>query len=268
MSPVDYTRGVTLITGASSGLGAEFARQIAARGGSLALVARRGDRLDALAAELRDHHRVDVETIALDLIQSDAVSELSAEMTRRGLDVHSLINNAGFATHGPFATADPARIHREIALNINALVALSRSYLPELARHGDGVLINVASTAAYQPVPMMAIYGATKAFVLNFSEALWHETRASGLRVLALSPGATKTEFFDVVGSESARVGRYQTPTEVVRLALTTLDRKAPPPSVISGRANRASAMLSRLVSRRVLVSTIGRIMNTSHARA
>ena len=114
----------------------------------------------------------------------------------------------------------------------------------------------------------MAVYSATKAFVLSFTEALWHETRGSGLRVLALSPGATRTEFFDVVGSENARVGRMQTAQQVVDLALTTLDRRNAPPSVISGTGNRVSAALSRLLSRRLLVNTTGRVMAAAEARA
>ncbi|MBN9629762.1 MAG: SDR family NAD(P)-dependent oxidoreductase, partial [Actinobacteria bacterium] len=165
------------------------------------LVARRADRLDALAGRLRAEHGIAVTTIPLDLAAADAAATLRADTDRLGLDVHTLVNNAGFATHGRFEVADPDRIRSEIALNVATLVALSRAYIPDLVRHGDGALVNIASTAAYQPVPSMAVYSATKAFVLSFTEALWHETRASGLRVLALSPGATRTEFFDVVGS-------------------------------------------------------------------
>lgn len=268
MSPVDYRRGVALITGASSGLGEEFARRLAARGADLALVARRADRLDALAGRLRAEHGIAVTTIPLDLAAAGAAATLREETDRLGLDVHTLVNNAGFATHGRFEVADPDRIRSEIALNVATLVALSRAYIPDLVRHGDGALVNIASTAAYQPVPSMAVYSATKAFVLSFTEALWHETRGSGLRVLALSPGATRTEFFDVVGSENARVGRMQTAQQVVDLALTTLDRRNAPPSVISGTGNRVSAALSRLLSRRLLVNTTGRVMAAAEARA
>ncbi len=264
MPPIDYSHRAAIITGASSGLGAEFARQLAARGADLVLVARRADRLDALAAELRATHHVAVTPIALDLSAPDAATRLRTEVDRLGIDVHTVINNAGFGTYGQFVDADGERLHEEIQLNVAALVDLSHAFFPALTAHGDGALINVASTAAYQPIPSMAVYGATKAFVLNFTEALWHEARPTGLRVLALSPGATKTEFFDVVGTEDAKAGSFQTATEVVALALATLDKRNPPPSVVSGRGNRFNISAMRFVSRRMLVNVVGRMMAPS----
>ena len=261
MPPIDYSRGAAVITGASSGLGAEFARQLATRGADLVLVARRSDRLEVLAAELRAAHRVAVTPIALDLSIRGAATDLAGRLDELGIDVHTLVNNAGFGMYGPFATADADRLTEQVQLNVAALVDLSRVFFPSLAAHGDGALINVASTAAYQPVPSMAVYGATKAFVLSFTEALWNEAKPTGLRVLALSPGATRTEFFDVVGTEQARSGSYKTPEEVVGLALSTLDRRNPPPSVVSGRVNRLNIVAMRLVSRRLLVNLVGRVM-------
>lgn len=256
---IDHRGTTALVTGASSGLGEEFARQLAARGADLILVARRLDRLEALASDLHARYTVTVTPIARDLSAPDAASELAADLASRGMSVDTLVNNAGFATRNRFVDEDPARIAQEVDLNVGVLVDLTRALLPQLLERGRGALINIASTAAYQPVPMMAVYGATKAFVLSFTEALWYEAKGSGLTVLALSPGATKTEFFDVAG-EDARVGNFQTAEEVVRLALTTLDRRDPPPSVMSGTANRLTAFSSKFLSRRALANLTGRI--------
>jgi short-subunit dehydrogenase len=257
--PIDYRGRTALITGASSGLGEEFARQLSSRGADLVLVARRLGRLDALAAELRTAHGITVTTLDRDLSAPGAASALAAELTSRGLDIHTLVNNAGFATRNRFENEDPARIAQEIDLNVGALVDLTRAFYPNLLTHADGALVNIASTGAYQPVPLMAVYGATKAFVLSFTEALWFEAKGTGLKVLALSPGATKTEFF-VVAGEEAKVGNFQTPTQVVGLALSTLDRRNPPPSVVSGVGNRLTAGATKLLSRRGLVNLTGSI--------
>lgn len=257
--PIDYRGRTALITGASSGLGEEFARQLAARGANLVLVARRLDRLDALADELRTSHGITATSLECDLAAPGAAQALAAELSSRGLDVHTLINNAGFATHNRFENEEPARIAQEIDLNVRALVDITRAFYPTLLTHGDGALVNIASTAAYQPVPLMAVYAATKAFVLSFTEALWFEAKGNGLKVLAVSPGATKTEFFDVAG-EDARVGSLQTPVQVVRLALATLDRRNPPPSVVSGSGNRLTTEATKLLTRRGLVNLTGAI--------
>ncbi|CAO1651005.1 SDR family oxidoreductase [Salinibacterium sp. NG22] len=256
---ISYTGTTVLVTGASSGLGEEFARQLAARGADLVLVARRIDRLEQLATELRASHGVNVTPIERDLSTPDAASTLAAELTERGIPVHSLVNNAGFATRNRFEDEEPARIDQEIALNVGALVALTRQFYPQLRSHDAGVLINVASTAGYQPVPFMAVYGATKAFVLSFTEALWSEAQGTGLTVLALSPGATRTEFFDVAGA-GAQVGNFRTSVGVVALALATVDRRNPPPSVIDGGMNRATTIMTRLASRRLVAAMTRRV--------
>jgi hypothetical protein len=259
MTPVDYRNQTTLITGASSGLGAEFARRLAGRGSDLILVARRRDRLEALAAELTAAHGIRATVIALDLTAPAAGERLAAEVDRRGLTVTSLINNAGFGTWGPLHEADPERLRQEITLNCTTLVDVSRAFVGRLRAAGTGVLVNVASTAAYQAIPNMAVYGATKAFVLSFTEALWQESRGTGLRVLCLSPGATRTEFFDVVGTEDASAGTpMQTAEQVITTALSTLDRRTPPPSVVSGRRNKAMTLAGRLITRRRAVLTVG----------
>jgi hypothetical protein len=256
---VDYRGSTVLITGASAGIGAEFAAQFAARGANLILVARRADRLDGLAAALREQHGITVTTIAADLTKPTAASELAARVAKLGLPLHSLINNAGFGTHNRFADEDAAQVHDEVSLNVAAVVDLTKAFWPELVSHGSGVLVNVASAAGFQPIPRMAVYGATKAFVLSFTEALWYEARRSGLRVLALCPGATETEFFETAG-ERARTGHVETADVVVRLALRTLDRRNPPPSIISGLSTRAGIWSERLISRRLLVTASGRL--------
>ncbi|WP_164702510.1 SDR family oxidoreductase [Modestobacter sp. KNN46-3] len=251
MTRVDWAGQTTLVTGASAGIGAEFARQLAARGSDLVLVARRADRLTALAAELTAASGVRVDVVPLDLGRPAAGWALAAEVDRRGIAVTSVVNCAGFGTHGPFHSEDADRLAEMIAVDVTALVDVSRAFVDRL-RAGTGVLVNVASMAAYLPAPGMAVYAAAKAFVLSFTEALWAESRDSGLRVLALSPGATDTEFFDVVGNDAADGGRgRQSPQEVVATAFRALDRRNPPPSMAVGRANRASVRAVRLLTRR-----------------
>jgi uncharacterized protein len=262
MEAVDYRGQLTLVTGASAGLGVEFARQLARRGSDLVLVARRGDRLEALADELSSRHGVAVHTVVQDLGDERAGETLAAELRNRGLAVTSVVNNAGFGTFGPFHQEDPARLREEIAVDVSAVVDISRAFIDQLRAHGRGVLVNVASMAAYQANPRMAVYGATKAFVLSLTEALWAESRGTGLRVMALSPGATRTEFFDVVGTRDATGGQpLQVPEEVVATALRALDRRNPPPSVIAGRRNRIMAAAARhLMTRAQVTKAIGRL--------
>ena len=259
MNAVDYRGQTTLITGASAGIGAEFARQIAARGSHVILVARRRERLDKLAAELTAAHGVQATAIPLDLSRPAAGQTLAEEVARRDLTVTSVVNNAGFGTFGPFHTEDPQRLREEIAVDVAGVVDISRAFIEPLRTSGTVVLINIASMAAYFPTPNMAVYAAAKAFVLSFTEALWQESIDTGLRVLALSPGATSTEFFNVIGADSADGGtKRQSPQEVVTTALRTLDRRTPPPSVISGRLNRMMASLGRAVTRRRAVLLMG----------
>ncbi|MEV0181881.1 SDR family NAD(P)-dependent oxidoreductase [Streptomyces sp. NPDC050625] len=187
--------------------------------------------------------------------------ELAERLGRLGLPVTSVINNAGFAGFGPFHEANPERLRREIAVDVSAVADISRAFIGQLRTAGRGVLVNVASMAAYQPNPRMALYGATKAFVLSLTEALWEESPGTGLRVLALSPGATRTEFFDVVGTERAAGTRLASPVDVVRTALTALDRRNPPPSVIAGRMNRVMTFLARRpATRRQVIRAVGRL--------
>ncbi len=249
----------TLITGASAGIGAEFARQFAAQRHDLVLIARREQALAALADELRSTHGVTVTVIAQDLSRPESATELHSRTEDLGIQVDVLVNNAGFGTHGDLADAEPARLADEIQLNCGTLVGLTALYLPAMRRRGRGTIVNIASTAAFQPVPHMAVYGATKAFVLSFSEALWAEERKHGIRVLAVCPGATATEFFDVAG-ESAAVGIKRTAKQVVDNTMRELAGKKP--SFVDGVANAVTArVLTRVVPSRVLIAVTGRLM-------
>jgi short-subunit dehydrogenase len=267
MTVVDYRSQTTLVTGASAGIGTQFARHLAARGSDLVIVARRRDRLVALARQIQAAHGVRVTPIELDLSAPSAAAALAAQVAHHGVTVTSLINNAGFATHNAFHEEDPGRLQAEIALNVTNLVDITRTFIDGLRTSGTGFLINVASMAAYQANPTMAVYGATKAFVLNFTEALWYESRGTGLKVLAVSPGATETEFFDVAGASADGGTRRMSPAKVVQTALKTLDRRNPPPSVVVGALNRVMSQGSRLVSRRRMTITIGGMMTRDRAR-
>ncbi len=189
---------VVLITGASSGLGAGFARKLAAEKRNLLLVARRADRLDVLAAELAGARGIVVKTLALDLSTAGAVRKVMAYCAAENLHVETLINNAGFGLRGDFTDLDVAKQSEMIRLNCTTLMELCHAVLPAMITRRSGGILNVASTAAFQPGPWMAVYYATKAFVLSFSEALHEEVKPYNVHVSALCPGATKTEFADV----------------------------------------------------------------------
>ncbi len=265
MNAVDYRNQTTLITGASSGIGAAFAHALAARGSNVVLVARRLDRLETLAKELAATHGVEATAITGDLSVPGGGATLAEETAGRGLRVTSLVNNAGFGTYAPFHTDDPARLQEMITVNVGSVVDLSRAFIGQLREAGTGVLVNVASLAAHFPVPNMAVYAASKAFVLSFTEGLWQESLDSGLRVLALSPGLTRTEFFDAISSPGASSGgSFQTPDQVVTAALRALDRRMPPPALVSGLRNRLMANAGRLLTPRLLA--LGAAANTKSA--
>ena len=191
-----------LITGASAGLGDGFARALAKDGYDLILTARRADRLETLAAELRSSHGVAVHVFAADLMQPAAPGRLLGEVAAAGLRIDLLVNNAGYGKRGDFAELDRDEQLGIIDVNCRALVALAHGVLPQMIGRGSGGILNVASTAAFQPGPWMAVYYASKAFVLSFSEALHEEVRERGVRVTALCPGPTRTEFADRAGMQ------------------------------------------------------------------
>lgn len=255
-----YCGQTILITGASSGIGAAFARAFAREGAALVLVARRGDRLHALARELHERHGTRATVIPVDLSTATAASDLRGAVADAGLTVTGLINNAGFGTFGEFTTEDPDRFTQEMAVDVVAPVHLSHAFLPGIIA-SRGFLINVASMAAYVPTPRMAVYAASKAFVLSFTEALWAELRGTGVTVFALCPGATSTEFNAVVGTDAATAGaRMRTPDDVVGTALAHLGRRDPGPSVIDGASNKWGATMPRLATRRATARMMHRL--------
>lgn len=249
MKPLRHDHQTVLITGASSGIGAEFARRLAAAGSDLVLVARRLDRLDTLAADLRTRHNVRVDTIATNLSETAPGETLLAETQHRGIHVTSVINNAGFGIWDKFHESDPVKLRELIAVDVTAVMDISRAFIPLLRARGDGYLLNITSLAAYSSIPMQGAYSAAKAFVLSFTESLWAETRSTGVRVLAYAPGITRTEFFEVSGGADA--GPSQTPAELVDGALRVLGRRNPPPSWVSGHLNHVIAVLPRYFTRR-----------------
>lgn len=252
------SRSTALVTGASAGIGYEFALQLAARGYDLVLVARRRDRLDELAARVRTANAgARAEVVVADLADPAATAAVAAAVAHLGLEIELLVNNAGFGTHGRFETLPPERERDEIAVNVGALVALTHAFLPAMLARKSGGVINVASTAAFQPVPYMAVYGATKAFVLSFSEALREEVHRRGVRVVALCPGPTATEFFG--GDVSAPKGPVRTVGEVVATGLRALD--AGTPAAIDGTSNRLLIASANLIPRRWAAHIAGRIM-------
>jgi len=235
------TRPTALITGASTGIGAEFARRLGADGLDLVLVARSDDKLQDLATEIRRSTGMTVTVLARDLGLPGASRDLVAECDGLGLEIDFLLNNAGFGTHGLVADADPERLADEIRLNCGVLTELSQRFLPGMIARRRGTIVNVASNAAFQPLPLMAVYGATKAYVLSFTEALWHETKGTGVRVLALCPGPTETPFFDIAGEDFARSKR--TTTQLIDTAKRALARDQP--SVVDGVSNAVVARLA-----------------------
>jgi short-subunit dehydrogenase len=261
---VDYRAQTVLLTGASSGIGAAFAKALAARGANLVLVARRAERLASMADELRRTTDARIEAIPADLSRPTAARELHQAVADRGIHVTSLINNAGFGSFAMFHGADPGQLAAEIAVDVLAPVQLTAAFLPRMVNAGSGFVINLASVSAYLPAPRMAVYGGTKAFVLSFTESLWTELRGTGLTVFAVSPGATATEFTTGMGPDAGvlTAGKLRRPEDVVATALHHLERRNPGPAVIDGRLNQLGVLMSRFMSRRRSALMMARVFD------
>src|SRR5258708_40165773 len=216
----------TLITGASSGIGEAFARKLAAQGRNVLLVARSEDKLITLCNELGRLNSIRAQHMAMDLTKPDSPARLFDETQKRGLTIDMLINNAGFGAMADFRKVDLDRQLNMIDLNVTAVVDLTYRFLAPMRERKQGAIINVASTAGFQPVPFMATYAATKSFVLCFSEALWEENRSHGVHVMALCPGATETNFFEAAHGHKPPARASQTAAEVVDTALRGLARR------------------------------------------
>jgi len=249
---MQYRGRSALVTGASSGIGEAFARALAGREMALLLAARSEERLRTIAEDLAARHGVRVETVSIDLAERDAPGRLLEIADERGFEPDLLVNNAGVGVLAPFAEVPLERQLEMVRLNVEALVALTGLYLPRMLARRAGGVINVASSAAFQPVPYLAVYAASKAFVLSFSEGLWAETHRHGVRVVAVAPGPVRdTRFGERAEMRTALAELRSIPREhVVAAALDALDRHRP--SVVPGLTTSLAARTAGLIPRRL----------------
>jgi short-subunit dehydrogenase len=256
-------RPVALVTGASGGIGAELARVLAANGHDLVLVARTTDRLAAVARELSAAHGIEARTLAADLALGDAPEVVARSLASEGGEVDVLVNNAGFGLHGPFATTDGARELEMIALNVCALTRLTKALLPGMIARRRGRILNLASTAGFVPGPYMAVYYATKAYVVSFSQAIAEELRGTGVTVTALCPGATRTGFAGTAGMEGSRLFRRGVVMDAATVARAGYDgMMAGRAIVVPGLANKAIVASTRVSPRGLLARVTARLQD------
>ena len=255
---------VTLITGASGGIGEAFARRLARENHNLVLVARTEKKLHELCDELMLRHEITAHYIAIDLNESEADKRLYEETEKHGMQIEWLINNAGFGSMGDFANLELKRELEMINLNISVLVALTYCYLQQMRERRSGTIINVASTASFQPIPFMATYAATKAFVRSFSEAIAEENRPFNITVTALCPGPTDTNFFNVADAQPLQIKGMQSPEAVVETALNAV--KSRKPSVISGWTNYVGSVFGTLTPNSIVTRVIGGVLRPKAA--
>jgi uncharacterized protein len=259
--PEPSETSTALITGASSGIGAAIATSLAKRGHPLTLVARREDRLTELASELHEDYGVRAGVVACDLADPAERDRLAAKVTELDLEVEVLVNNAGFGSAGDFVDADRERQVEMVRVNCETVVDLTGRYAPQMARRGRGAVINVASMAAFQPLPKQTTYAATKAFVLSFTEALHHELKGAGVTVSAVCPGPVRTEFMDAAGIERAdnTPGFIWTSAEdVAEEAVKAAE--AGKRAVVPGKIMYAGSLLGRYSPRKIVLPLSSRI--------
>jgi short-subunit dehydrogenase len=261
LAPPDF-HSTCLVTGASSGIGSDIARSLARRGHGVTLVARRAERLEELAGELRSEHGVRVEVIESDLADDSSRGRLLDRLADLAVNVEVLVNSAGFGSGGRFHELDAEREVQMVRLNVEAVVALCARYVPDMVRRGRGGVLNVASTAAFQPLPRQATYAATKAFVLSFTDALHAELAGTGVSATALCPGPVKTEFADSagIGEEAAGVpGLFWAESrDVAEQGVRGLEKGRR--VVVPGALNRGGAVAGQHVPRGLLLRLAGRI--------
>ncbi len=263
MTGTDNGREWALITGASAGIGKVFAQKLAREGMNCILVARRKELLEELAGQLKSHHGVDCRVFPQDLGEFEAPAKILEFVQGEGIEVEVLINNAGFGSHGHFCDLDSEWEMRMIDVNCRALVGVSRAFAPPMRQRGRGSIVHLASVASFQACPYMATYGATKAFVLMFSEALWGELKPHGVHVSALCPGPTESEFFQVARFGAGRSGPFvgAEPTEIV------VDRglaamRANQPCIVSGFRNWIKTVAVRFFPRWVTTRVAAFLLN------
>lgn len=242
-----------VVTGASGGLGEEFARRLASQGANVMLVARSEEKLAQLARELEQKFGITARAVPCDLSEADSRAPLVEKLSNT--EVHTVVNNAGFGTIGKFAELSPTRINQEISLNIAALTELTRAVLPGQIARGRGAVINVASTGAFQPIPKMAVYAASKAYVLRFTSALWAELRGTGVRAVCICPGPTRTQFFAAAGNDSVMTNRRE-PNQVVDATFAALASNQP--YVVDGLRNNLLAQANRFAPTRLQLLIAG----------
>jgi hypothetical protein len=252
----EYSGATALVTGASKGLGAAFAEALAQRGMNLVLVARSTEELNVLSTRLYAKYKVQRTVLSVDLADPTSSQTIAEELERRGIEVDLLVNNAGFGLSGAFLSHEPKQKQAEIEVNVQALVALTHLFGKAMASRGRGGIINVASNASFQPVPYMATYAATKAFVLHFTEAIRHELAVRGVQVMATCPGPTATSFFD--GTSTQMSAKDMDDAEsVVRKTLEAFDQKRD--VAYPGRMSiRFATWLPRLLPRAVVAHIAG----------
>jgi uncharacterized protein len=251
-----------LVTGASAGIGRELARRLAAGGVNLVLTARRGDRLAKLAVELAAEYKIRVESFPADLSRPETPREIFRFTQQKQLPIEVLVNNAGFGKYGEFFRVDAQRLAEMVQVNVAAVVSLTHLYLPAMAERRSGYVLIVSSTAAYQAVPYISTYAATKGFDLLFSEGIAAEMRRYGVRVCCLCPGSTESEFHQVAGQPMRTARRRETAEKVARVGLKALAEGRP--VVISGRQNWVNVELQRIVPRSLVTRVAARLFAPS----
>lgn len=250
-----------LITGASNGLGRELAHLYAKHCQHLILVARNKDSLNQLAEELQNRHGISALAIALDLEKPEAIDQLVSRIQNEKITVTTLINNAGFGDFGSCESRPLATLSRMIQLNCQSLVALTWHFANEMKKRGSGTIVNIASTAAFQPIPYMAVYAATKAFVLSFSDAVHEELQESGVHVLTVCPGPFRSNFAATAGLLNSRIFKGFIPDSEWVAAYTFKNILRHKQLIIPGRLNKLGVMLERFVPRNLIIQFLGRHM-------
>lgn len=261
--------GTALITGASSGIGEAFAQELAQNGMDVVLVARSEDKLQALAKQLRSQHSIQAEVIVQDLTAPEAATAVYKAVENLGWNIDLLINNAGFGDYGVFCDRPRQKQLDMIQLNVAALVDLTHQFLPAMVERQSGSIMNVASIAAFQPLPYLSVYAATKAFVLSFSEALWEENRKHNVCVLAVCPGSTDSKFFEAADFPSAFANSSQKTASAETVAKEALQALSAKKSnvVTGGIGNWFISMVPRIWPRQSLVKGVAKVMQPPKAK-
>lgn len=256
----NYKGKTALITGASSGIGASFAHELALKEMNLIVVARSEEKLEQLADTLMAQHNVQVDVIVADLSQENAAQSVYDQVMQLHRKVDLLVNNAGVASYGFFDKLPLKRQQDEIKLNVLTIVSLTHLFLQDMLERHQGAIINVASASGFQPNPFMAVYGATKAFIISWSEALWAETRNKGISVITLCPGRTETNIQEVMGGDSGGPGKDVPPAQVVQTGLRALEKGKM--TVIDGIGNYWMTQAARVFPRKFVVGLVYRMFS------